>query len=90
MPNTPDNNPLTSSGPEPVHVTPGDADIRGLRWVAEVDTDDVLTRDQLIPDDAPMGMWGEAWKHLRRRPMFWIASLIILFVILLAGTVHQP
>lgn len=85
MPNTPDNNPLTSSGPEPVHITPGDADIRGLRWVAEVDTDDVLTRDQLIPDDAPMGMWGEAWKHLRRRPMFWIASLIILFVILLAA-----
>ncbi|HIW94963.1 MAG TPA: ABC transporter permease [Candidatus Corynebacterium gallistercoris] len=83
MPNTPQHNPANN---EHLNIsTPGDADLRGLRWVAEVETEDVLTRDQMLPDAAPTSTWGEAWKQLRRRPMFWVASLIIFFVVLLAA-----
>lgn len=57
---------------------------RNERWVAETETEDVLTRDQLLPDSAPSGMWGNAWKKLRRRPLFWVAAVIILLTILVA------
>ena len=56
---------------------------RNTRWVAEVATEDVLTRDQRLPDQKPLGVWGEAWKRLKRRPLFWIASLIIVLVLLI-------
>lgn len=55
---------------------------RNERWTAEVVTEDVLTRDQLLPEDAPAGFWGTAWRNLRRRPMFWISTVIILAVLL--------
>ncbi|MGP9724972.1 ABC transporter permease [Corynebacterium sp. AOP40-9SA-29] len=58
---------------------------RTERWVAEVATEDVLTRDQLLPEDAPAGFWGTAWRNLRRRPMFWISTVIILAVLLVAA-----
>ncbi|MGO1949315.1 MAG: ABC transporter permease [Mycobacteriaceae bacterium] len=54
---------------------------RNQRWVAEVETEDVLTRDQLLPDKAPAGFWGTAWRNLRRRPMFWVSVVIILAVL---------
>jgi oligopeptide transport system permease protein len=57
---------------------------RDGRWVAEVETDDVLTRDQLLPDAAPRGIWGSAWVNLRRRPMFWVSVVIITLVLLVA------
>ena len=55
---------------------------RGGRWVAEVETSDVLTRDQRLPDEAPRGFWGSAWLRLRRRPMFWVSVIIIAVVLL--------
>ncbi|MEJ6550783.1 MULTISPECIES: ABC transporter permease [unclassified Corynebacterium] len=55
---------------------------RNQRWVADVVTEDVLTRDQLLPEDAPAGFWGTAWRNLRRRPMFWVSTVIILAVLL--------
>jgi oligopeptide transport system permease protein len=58
-----------------------DSTDRNQRWVADVDTEDVLTRDQLLPDEAPAGFWGTAWRNLRRRPMFWISTVIILAVL---------
>ena len=57
---------------------------RDGRWVAEVETTDVLTRDQLLPDEAPRGIWGSAWINLRRRPMFWVSVVIIALVLLIA------
>lgn len=57
---------------------------RDGRWVAEVETTDVLTRDQLLPDEAPRGIWGSAWINLRRRPMFWVSVVIIALFLLVA------
>lgn len=53
---------------------------RAPRGHARVDTDDVLTRDQRLPDTEPLGMWGEAWRRMRRRPLFWISVAIIALV----------
>lgn len=36
-------------------------------------------------DTAPAGMWMEAWRRLRRRPLFWFSVLIILIVLLVAA-----
>jgi oligopeptide transport system permease protein len=30
------------------------------------------------------GLWGDAWRQLRRRPLFWVASVIILVLLLMA------
>lgn len=38
-----------------------------------------------VPDDAaPSSMWGEAWRYLRKRPMFWASAVLILCAVLLA------
>ncbi|HIW90833.1 MAG TPA: ABC transporter permease [Candidatus Corynebacterium avicola] len=58
-----------------------DTNNRSQRWVADVTTEDALTRDQLLPDEAPAGFWGTAWRNLRRRPMFWISTVILLIVL---------
>lgn len=55
------------------------------RWVADVETKDVLTRDQLLPDSDPKGFWGSAWQNLKRRPLFWVSAVIIAFVVILAA-----
>lgn len=41
--------------------------------------------DQLEPDTPPAGMWMEAWRRLRVRPLFWISVTIILLVLLVAA-----
>ena len=38
-----------------------------------------------VPDDRPpASLFGEAWRQLRRRPIFWIAALLILLAVLMA------
>src|SRR5882724_7326903 len=32
----------------------------------------------------PRSLWGDAWQQLRRKPMFYISSVIILVVVLMA------
>jgi len=49
-----------------------------------VQPDDALSRDQRLPDSAPAGLWGTAWKDLRVRPMFWISVAIIALVVVVA------
>ena len=36
-------------------------------------------------DAAPAGMWMEAWRRLRRRPLFWSSVVIIVLVLLVAA-----
>ncbi|MFI9030206.1 ABC transporter permease [Streptomyces sp. NPDC053560] len=36
------------------------------------------------PDDRPRSLWGDAWRDLRRNPVFLISALIILFLIVIA------
>lgn len=53
------------------------AEISANTFVAEV--------DQLEPDTPPAGMWMDAWRRLRVRPLFWISVIIIFLVLLIAA-----
>lgn len=58
---------------------------RSQRFVLDHDTESVLARDAKTPKSTPRGLWGEAWLDLRKRPLFWVSSLIILLVVAMAA-----
>ena len=66
--------PQTSNAPEPVSATVSDIDEAGLGAV-----------DAVADDRAPSSLWGEAWKSLRKRPIFWVALIIIVIAIAIAA-----
>jgi oligopeptide transport system permease protein len=37
------------------------------------------------PGEKPRGLWGDAWRDLRRKPVFWIALVYIVFIVLVAA-----
>jgi oligopeptide transport system permease protein len=54
------------------------------RFVADQEETPLATTDQVDESTPPGGLWLEAWRTLRRRPLFIISSVIILFLIVLA------
>lgn len=65
-------------------VTGGEV-LRGQEYyVSAVDEQGLGAVDAVPDDSAPSSMWGEAWRYLRRRPMFWLSAALILCAILLA------
>ncbi len=50
------------------------------RFVAPLDETPLRAIDVVDVDAAPESQWKEAWKRLRRSPLFWIATLIIAVV----------
>ncbi|OKL48651.1 ABC transporter permease [Boudabousia marimammalium] len=54
------------------------------RYVSDVDETGLGAVDAVSDSSAPSSMWGEAWKNLRIRPLFWIAAAIMVFMFLLA------
>src|SRR5690606_7737996 len=55
------------------------------RWVAEPDAVTVEATERVRVAGAPRGFWGQAWRHLRRNPLFWIAAALILLVVVVAA-----
>lgn len=53
-------------------------------FVSDVDETGLGAVDAVADDSAPSSMWGEAWKYLRKKVLFWVAAAIILFAVLLA------
>lgn len=53
-------------------------------FVSDVDETGLGAVDAVKDDSAPSSQWGEAWKQLRRRPLFWVSAAIILFTITVA------
>ncbi|MEU1665509.1 ABC transporter permease [Streptomyces sparsogenes] len=37
------------------------------------------------PKDKPRSLWGDAWYDLRHRPMFWIAAVLLLLLLVIAA-----
>jgi oligopeptide transport system permease protein len=35
--------------------------------------------------DKPRGLWGDAWRDLRRKPLFWISTTLILIILTIAA-----
>lgn len=54
------------------------------RFVAEVDETGLGAVDA-VEDSAPSSVWGEAWRYLKRRPMFWISAVLIALALALAA-----
>ncbi len=50
-------------------------------FVSDVDETGLGAVDAVADESAPSSMWGEAWKTLRRRPLFWISLAIILLAV---------
>lgn len=67
------------SGPEPV---------AGRRhqehFFAEMDETGLGAVDAVQDTGAPSSLWSEAWHKLRRRPLFWVSTLIITVVMVVA------
>lgn len=53
-------------------------------FVSPVDETGLGAVDSVADESAPTSVWGEAWRYLRRRPMFWVSGLLILAAIALA------
>lgn len=47
-------------------------------FVAPIDETPLLATDAVKTDQAPLSLWSDAWRKLRRRPLFIISALLIL------------
>ncbi|MDO5728477.1 MAG: ABC transporter permease [Actinomycetaceae bacterium] len=65
---------------ETIDHLPGQA-----HYVSQTDETGLGAVDAVADDSAPSSMWGEAWKILRKRPLFWIAAVIIFCAVVLAA-----
>jgi oligopeptide transport system permease protein len=53
-------------------------------FFAELDETGLGAVDAVDDSGAPSSLWSEAWHKLRRRPLFWIAAVIITVVVVVA------
>jgi oligopeptide transport system permease protein len=40
--------------------------------------------DAVDTSEAPSSLWGDAWRDMRHRPLFWASAALIVFVVLMA------
>jgi oligopeptide transport system permease protein len=53
-------------------------------FVAPVEETPLLATDSLKADQAPLSLWADAWRKLRRRPLFIISAVMIALIIIVA------
>lgn len=76
--------PLATAAAAPFFASGGAVLAGQERFVAEGDEQGLGAVDAVADDSAPSSMWGEAWKQLRRRPIFWVSAVLIVGAVLLA------
>ncbi|PFG38764.1 oligopeptide transport system permease protein [Georgenia soli] len=54
-------------------------------FFAELDETGLGAVDAVDDSGAPSSLWSEAWKKLRRRPIFWASAVIIVLVCVVAA-----
>ncbi|MFI6043200.1 ABC transporter permease [Nocardia sp. NPDC051321] len=54
---------------------------RQTYFVAPPDEVEVLATDMVVDQGSPSSIWYDAWRQLRRNPIFIVAALMILFVL---------
>ncbi|MCI1642588.1 MAG: ABC transporter permease [Actinomyces sp.] len=57
-------------------------------FVSDTDETGLGAVDAVADESAPSSMWGEAWKGLRKRPLFWVSAVIMVVAILVALFPH--
>lgn len=73
-----------SNQPGETPETPANAIPQAQHFVAPFDETPVDPVDQIRIADKKSSLWSDAWRDMRRRPMFWISSAIILLVALVS------
>ena len=53
-------------------------------FISAVDETGLGAVDAVKDESAPSSQWGEAWRYLRRRPLFWISAAMILAAVLIS------
>lgn len=53
-------------------------------YVAPLDETPLQATDTVAVEDKPSNLYIDAWRDMRKRPLFWIAAVVILFVIVVA------
>ncbi|QPK79338.1 ABC transporter permease [Corynebacterium lizhenjunii] len=54
-------------------------------FIAETDETGLGAVDAVKDESAPSSQWGEAWRYLRRRPLFWVAAAMIAVAVAMAA-----
>ena len=54
---------------------------RTEHFVADVAETPLQVTDRVKDEAAPLSLWGEAWKNLRKQPLFLISAFLILVVV---------
>lgn len=73
--------------PEPINQQPGSVPANReaiAHFVAPFDETPVGAVDAIKVAEKKSNLWLDAWRDMRRRPMFWISAVIILMVMLVA------
>jgi len=63
----------------PIEDTAFDEQLPQQQSVTQADMADQLD------DSKPVSLWGDAWQIMRRRPMFWIAAVLIIVFVAMAA-----
>lgn len=53
-------------------------------FISDVDETGLGAVDAVKDESAPSSQWGEAWRYLRRRPLFWISAAMILAAVFIS------
>jgi len=54
-------------------------------YVASLEETPLKAVDAVDDSAPPSSQWGEAWRQLRRRPLFWVSVVLILLVVVVAA-----
>jgi oligopeptide transport system permease protein len=55
------------------------------RFVAPLEDAPLQAIDAVKTSDKPRTTWGDAWKSMRSRPMFWVSSVLFLFILFVSA-----
>jgi oligopeptide transport system permease protein len=53
-------------------------------YVAPIEETPLVAIDSVKADGKPSNLWTDAWRDVRGRPMFWISTVLILLVVIVA------
>ena len=77
--------PLFPSTPQAPLMSTGTAGPRAgqTRYLADLEETPLLATDALTKQSAPSSLYRDAWRKLRKNPIFVISALLILFILFL-------
>ena len=55
-----------------------------MHFVASLEDTPIVAIDKLDESQKARSTWADAWDSMRRRPMFWISSVLIVFIVVVA------